>query len=314
MEELTHYLLANGYARASTVREPGEFAVRGGLLDLFPPGTDEPLRLDFFGDTLESIRAFDASTQMTTHQRKAIGLTAASEVLLSDDAISRFRRGYLERFGTPGDDPVYEAVSEGRRQAGMEHWLPLFYEQLGTLFDYTGDGLTFLDHLGDEAVEERFKQIDDYYEARAEDMRAGERASIDTVPYRPLKPGALYLTREGWKETLQGQALRPLSPFSGDPGGRVFDFGAKRGRTFAAERSGGQNVFNAVASHIAERRETKTVVVAGWTEGSADRLKTVLMDHDVVERGGDDYGAMYFLTDRFEHHRETFEEITEHVT
>ncbi|MCQ8186601.1 transcription-repair coupling factor [Parvularcula maris] len=281
MDDVVAYLLANGYARSSTVREPGEFAVRGGLLDLFPPGTDEPLRLDFFGDTLETIRAFDPVSQMTTHQRREIGLTAASEVLLNEETISRFRRGYLERFGTPGDDPVYEAVSEGRRQAGMEHWLPLYYERLGTLFEYTGDGLTFFDHLGEEAVEERLSQISDYYDARAEDMRSSEKTRMDTAPYRPLKPDALYLGKDEWKEALQNVALRQLSPFSPEPGKRAFDFGAKKARSFAAERAGGQNVFDAVADHIEAKRKEKQVLVAGWTEGSADRLKTVLGDHDV---------------------------------
>ena len=282
MDDLISYLVANGYARSSTVREPGEFAVRGGLLDMFPPGTAEPLRLDFFGDTLESIRAFDAASQMTTHQRREIHLTAASEVLLGEETISRFRRGYLERFGTPGDDPVYEAVSEGRRQAGMEHWLPLYYEELGTLFDFTGEGLTFLDHLGTEAVEERLNQIDDYYNARAEDMNSSESSGMDTVPYRPMKPETLYVGREEWKQQLQSVALRPLSPFSPEPGKRAFDFGGKQGRTFAAERSGNLNVFDAVARHIESKRSDKIVLVAGWTEGSADRLKTVLSDHDLT--------------------------------
>ncbi|MEM9840497.1 MAG: transcription-repair coupling factor [Pseudomonadota bacterium] len=281
MDTLIAYLVANGYSRASTVREPGEFAVRGGLLDMFPPGTKEPLRLDFFGDSLESIRAFDPVSQMTTHQRKGVHLTAASEVLLSDETISRFRKRYLTLFGTPGDDPVYEAVSEGRRQAGMEHWLPLFYEKLGTLFDYLGEGLTFFDHLGSEATEERFKQIDDYYDARAEDMRSRDGGSLDSVPYRPVKPETLYLTREEWSQSLQNVALRQFSPFSPEPGKRAFDFGAKQGRTFAAERAAGQNVFDAVALHIQNQRAMKSVMIAGWTEGSADRLKTVLGDHDV---------------------------------
>ncbi|MEM9809627.1 MAG: transcription-repair coupling factor [Pseudomonadota bacterium] len=281
MDDLIAYLVTNGYSRASTVREPGEFAVRGGLLDLFPPGTDEPIRLDFFGDTLESIRAFDPVSQMTTHQRREINLTAASEVLLTDETISRFRKGYLERFGTPGDDPVYEAVSQGRRQAGMEHWLPLYYEELGTLFDYLDDGLVFLDHLGAEAAEERFKQIQDYYEARADDLRTSETAALDSVPYRPMAPGDLYLLKEEWKDRLDDAALRPLSPFSPQGSERAFDFGAKQGRSFAAERAGGQNVFGAVATYIKEKKENKRVIIAGWTEGSADRLKTVLADHDV---------------------------------
>ena len=111
------------------MREVGEFAVRGGILDLFAPGTPEALRLDFFGDTLESIRAFDVATQRTTGQRKEMSLQAMSEVALTPETISRFRRSYIEAFGAPSrDDALYAAVSEGRRFAGMEHWLPLFHE------------------------------------------------------------------------------------------------------------------------------------------------------------------------------------------
>ncbi|MEO1426330.1 MAG: transcription-repair coupling factor, partial [Pseudomonadota bacterium] len=155
MDSLMGYLAANGYTRASTVREPGEFAVRGGLMDIFPPGAEEPLRLDFFGDSLESIRAFDAATQRTTRQLKRVDLAAASEVLLTPEAISRFRTAYVATFGPAGDDPVYEAVSAGRNHAGMEHWLPLFYKQTDTIFDFTDDALILTEHLSAEAGEER---------------------------------------------------------------------------------------------------------------------------------------------------------------
>ncbi|MEO1311683.1 MAG: transcription-repair coupling factor, partial [Pseudomonadota bacterium] len=141
IDDLTRRLSANGFSRSSTVREAGEFAVRGGLVDLFPPGATEPLRLDFFGDTLESIRAFDPESQRTTAQRQSVELTAASEVLLSEETASRFRQRYLEAFGAPGGDPLYEAVSALRMHAGIEHWLPFFYERLDTVFDYAGDGL-----------------------------------------------------------------------------------------------------------------------------------------------------------------------------
>ncbi|WP_051881767.1 transcription-repair coupling factor [Parvularcula oceani] len=281
-DDLIAYLGANGYARASTVREPGDYAVRGGLIDLFPPGAAEPLRLDFFGDTLESIRSFDPVTQMTTAQKPSIDLAAASEVLLTDETASRFRTNYLARFGAPGDDPVYEAVTAQRRQAGMEHWLPLFYEEVGTLFDYLGDALVFTDHLAAEAAKERFDQIRDYYEARAEDASAKEgKGAMDVVPYRPLAPDALYLSQDEYEAKLASAALRPLSPFSPPANMRAFDFGAKQGRTFAAERAANLNVFDAVAAHIAERRKEKKVVVAGWTEGSAERMRSVLADHDV---------------------------------
>src|SRR5690606_21152191 len=121
--------------------------VRGGILDLYAPG-GEPLRLDFFGDSLESIRAFDVASQRTTGQRPELVLKPMSEVTLSAETISRFRRSYIETFGAPSrDDALYAAISEGRRFAGMEHWLPLFYERLDTIFDYLPDVPVVFDHL-----------------------------------------------------------------------------------------------------------------------------------------------------------------------
>ncbi len=283
MDQLANYLSANGYARSSTVREPGEFAVRGGLVDIFPPGAEEPVRLDFFGDTLESIRSFDAETQRTTRQLPGFSLSAASEILLSDDTVSRFRKGYVAAFGPAGDDPLYEAVSAGRTHAGAEHWLPLFYDEVDTLFDFVGDALVFTDHLADEAVEERLASINDHYEARAEDAQTKKPRNADFAApsYRPLKPDALYLSEAEWKERLFSVKLRPLSPFAPPENTRAFNFGAKVGRTFAAERAAEKNnVFDAVNAHAAALRAAKKkVVIACWSEGSADRMRTVLSDH-----------------------------------
>lgn len=287
MDDLAVYLTANGYARASTVREPGEFAVRGGLVDIFPPGADEPVRLDFFGDTLESVRAFDAASQRTTRQLTRFDLSAASEILLSDDTISRFRSGYVAAFGPAGDDPVYEAISAGRTHAGAEHWLPLFYERVDTLFDFIDDGLVFTDHLADEAAEARLASVADHYNARVEDaeQRRPKSSEFSAPSYRPLEPGALYLTPEEWRERLDGANLRPLSPFAPPEGAKGHDLGAKIGRNFAAERAAETvNVFDAAVAHgKALRTAGKQPVVACWTEGSADRMRTVLADHGAGE-------------------------------
>ncbi len=281
MEALTGYLAANGYARSSTVRERGEFAVRGGLVDIFPPGSAEPVRLDFFGDSLESVRAFDAETQRTTRQLKRFDLNAASEILLSEETIARFRTGFVKTFGAAGDDPLYEAISAGRMHAGAEHWLPLFYEKTDTLFDFIPDGVVFIDHLADEAAAERIKAVKDHFDARAEDAAAQKpRASEFSAPaYRPLPPDALYLTEESWRTHLANTSLRPLSPFAPQSNERAYDLGAKVGRNFAAERAGERvNVFDAVAAHIKDNDARKTVI-ACWTEGSADRMRSVLSDH-----------------------------------
>ncbi|MAW82417.1 MAG: transcription-repair coupling factor [Parvularcula sp.] len=287
IDALTQYLSANGYARSSTVREPGEFAVRGGLVDIFPPGAEEPVRLDFFGDSLESVRAFDAETQRTTRQLSGFSLAAASEILLSEETISRFRKGYVATFGPAGDDPLYEAVSAGRTHAGAEHWLPLFYERMDTLFDFVGDALVFMDHLAEEAAEERLVAISDHYDARAEDAETRKPRNNDFAApvYRPLKPDALYLSDTEWKERMFTTNLRPLSPFAPPENTRSFNFNAKVGRTFAAERAAENiNVFDAVNAYAKSLIAIKKkVVVACWSEGSADRMQTVLHDHGAKE-------------------------------
>ena len=150
-DALVAFLAGNGYARAGTVRDPGDFALRGGIVDLWPPGTEEPLRLDFFSATLDAIRKFDAATQLSNDSVEAITLLPASEAPLTGDAISRFRSGYVAAFGPSGDDPLYESVSAGRKAHGMEHWLPLFYDGLDTLFDYLPRSLVLLGHQVEEA-------------------------------------------------------------------------------------------------------------------------------------------------------------------
>jgi transcription-repair coupling factor (superfamily II helicase) len=164
MDGIVAWLELNGYTRASTVREAGEYAVRGGLIDLFPPGQPEPVRLDFFGDTLESIRTFDPETQRTTDQLHALDLVPVAEFQLTTETIRRFRTGYVKAFGaTQANDLLYEAVSEGRRYPGMEHWLPLFHDRLDTLIDYLPGTPVVLEPLVEDAAKERFAQIADYY-------------------------------------------------------------------------------------------------------------------------------------------------------
>ena len=190
LASVTQWLELNGFNRASTVREPGDYALRGGIVDLFAPGMDEPVRLDFFGDTLESIRSFDPETQRSISDLRALDLVPMAEFQLTSDTIRRFRTGYVAAFGAAApDDLLYEAVSEGRRHAGMEHWLPLFHQRLDTLFDYIEASPIAIEPLAEEAAHERFAQIADYYQARKDaiDQNGGG------APYKPLPPDLLYL-------------------------------------------------------------------------------------------------------------------------
>ncbi len=282
MDSVVAWLEHNGYSRASTVREAGEYAVRGGILDLFPAGLDQPVRFDFFGDQLESIRTFDAETQRTLHTMRGLDLVPVSEFQLVTETIRRFRMGYVAAFGAPSpDDQLYTAVSEGRRYPGMEHWLPLFQERLDTLFDYLTGTPVAIEPQSEDAARERFKQIADYYEARREAMDHPGSGAI----YKPLPPDQLYLTEKEWGERLEGRPLVRLTPFDvPTEGGSVIDAGARAGRNFAPERADANvNVFEKLVAHVQALQATrKKVVIALWSEGSRDRMASMLKDHKLV--------------------------------
>jgi len=279
-DALVAFLAKNGYARAGTVREPGDFALRGGIVDLWPPGTELPLRLDFFGEDLDAIRRFDAETQLSAGSIAQIELLPASEAPLDAETISRFRSGYVAAFGPAGDDPLYESVSAGRKHAGMEHWLPLFHTHLDTLFDYAPRALVFLAHQVEEAKDARLALIADYYETRKTMMRSGEDG-LKAPPYKPLKPETLYLDAKEWAALLSHHRVRALSPFQAPESKTSTEAGGKTGRDFAPERAQGKvNVFEFAAAHVKALQESgKRVLLAAWTEGSAERLGGVLSDH-----------------------------------
>src|SRR5918993_1004067 len=284
-DRLAAWLETNGFLRTGTVRDTGEYAVRGGIIDLYPPGLPNPVRLDFFGDTLESIRAFDPESQRTVGQLRALDLVRMSEVQLTTESIRRFRQAYVTQFGAPTrDDRLYETVSEGRRYAGMEHWLPLFHERLDTLFDYAPGVPVLFDNHVEDAVGERLSQVKDYYDARKSAL-AAPQAGI--APYKPLPPDALYFKPQEWAALTQDLAVARLTPFAipESEGRIVVDCAARRGRDFIAERAEeGTNVFDAAVAHVrALQGQGRRVMLASWSEGSRERLCHVLNDHGLAE-------------------------------
>jgi len=280
-DRLIAYLETNGFARSSTVMEPGDYAVRGGIIDLYPPGMAAPVRLDLFGDMLESIRSFDPETQRTTGQLHELTLTPASEIALEEEAVRRFRTGYVARFGAVSEaDPLYEAISAGHRYQGMEHWLALFHDTLSSLFDFIPGAIVAFDPQADDAIAARREQIGDYYQARAD---AREQETFGAPPYKPLGADELTLTQEEWAQEISARTVLRLSPFEapGGEGRRTLSLGGRQGRSFAAEREQADaNVFDALAGHItALQKGGVRVMIACWSEGSRERLNGVLADH-----------------------------------
>ena len=287
MQELVERLEVSGYGRAGTVTDPGQYAVRGGILDLYPPGA-QPVRLDFFGDTLESIRAFDPETQCTAARLDSVELLPMSELVLTPDVRRAFRQRYVELFGpVTGDDPLYESISAGRQHQGMEHWLPLFHDRLDTLFDYLPGALVSLDPLVDDARTKRLEQVADHYEARAQAL---ERKAFGAPPYHPVPPESMFLSEAEWQQALASRQTIALDPFEHPetPGGKIVSFGGRQGHSFAAERqTEGGYVFDAVVAHAKRLKgEDKRVIVACWSNGARERLATLLWEHGIGETMG----------------------------
>ncbi len=276
-EELARFLEANGYGRAGTVMEPGEYAVRGGIFDIFPAGESEPLRLDMFGDTIESIKPFDPSTQRSgAASRRALSLRPVSELALDKESISRFRTGWREEFGPDAaQDPMYLSISEGRRHPGMEHWVPLFHPVMENLLDYLPEASVSLDHQSNEVLEARLEMIADHAQARRAPPRDGE------VPYRALPPERLYLDRDEWDEMLSFGPLLAFTPFGRPDDVKEVDGGGRPGPVFAQSAGGpGISVFEQLRSQAERwRTEGRRIIIAAWTRGSRERLTLLLKEH-----------------------------------
>jgi transcription-repair coupling factor (superfamily II helicase) len=272
----------------ATVAEPGEYAVRGGLVDVWPGDANEPRRLDLFGSTVESIRSFDPLSQRSLGKADGLQLSPAGEVVFDPAAIARFKQGYLRQFGAVGGDPLFDAVAEGRPFAGMEHWLPLFHERLATLFDYLEPDCEIgFDHLAADAIAARAALIGDHYEARRAPPPAG--STFASAPYRPLPPHLLYLDEQSFARTIATRRAFHFSSYGVPPSTprgfvAVEDLRAAPARDFTAERQRPDvNLFDAVAAHLQElARAPEPPILACWSEGSADRLRQILTDHGVA--------------------------------
>ena len=274
---LRAFLVRMGFVQTPTVMEAGDYAVRGGILDIFPPGETGPVRLDFFGDTLDGIRQFDSATQRTTKSLKSVELFPVSEVILDEESIRRFRQNYRIEFGAAGtDDPLYESVSAGKKYQGVEHWLPFFYEAMETLFDYLPRASVVMDDQSTGARLARWDTIADQYNARKTALDQKDR--LDTV-YKPAPPELLYLDDASWKQAIVGRRVVSLSVLPQPTGLKALDAGVRIGRDFAVERqSESLSLFGAVSDYIKQKRSTKTVLITSYSSGSCERLSGLLQD------------------------------------
>ena len=201
-----------GYSHVTQVIAPGEYSIRGGLIDLFPMGAAQPFRLDLFDDEIESIKTFDVDSQRTLYPVPEIRLLPAREFPLDDKGRSHFRQRFRERFeGDPARSGVYKDVSNGVAPAGIEYWLPLFFEQTATLFDYLPkDAVLCLHNDVPESIRAFWRDAQSRY-----DMLSGERS-------RPLLPPAeLFLAEEPFFAAAKSYTRLIVAAGSDGPSGAL---------------------------------------------------------------------------------------------
>ncbi|MEP5630686.1 MAG: transcription-repair coupling factor [Tateyamaria sp.] len=279
---LRHFLVRMGFVQSPTVMEPGDYAVRGGIIDIYPPGDMGPVRLDLFGDVLDGARRFDPATQRTTEKLDVVELAPVSEVILDEAAVTRFRQNYRLEFGAAGtDDPLYEAISAGRKHQGAEHWLAFFHKRLETLFDYLPQATISLDEQATPSRLARWESIADQYETRR--LAMAHRSKMDSV-FKPAPPEGLYLDETAWDAAVRASRVLQLGALPQATGLGVTDAGGRIGRNFSPERQQETvSLFGALATHIKAKLDDGPVVVASYSDGARERLTGLIEDEGLAE-------------------------------
>jgi transcription-repair coupling factor (superfamily II helicase) len=286
-----------GYAQVAQVMSPGECAVRGSLIDIFPMGAAEPLRIDLFDDEIETIRSFDPETQRSGERLDRVRLLPAREVPLDAQAVKAFRRRYRTRFeGDPGRSPIYRDVSHGLAPAGVEYYLPLFFDSTSTLFDFLPPQAQVIDAADAvpaaakawSGIESRYEQYGhdreypilapaELYLTAAEfserlDQRGGVRVSrVKLLPEASAEPIFNYATAVAPEVRFDSKSPQPTAPLATFLAGFA-------GRTLLVADSAGRRevVLELLAAH-----GMRPKTVAGWQEflsGSMQLALTVAAD------------------------------------
>jgi len=201
-DDLIQQFMTNGYQRVTRVEHPGEFTVRGSIIDCFISGMPHPVRIDHFDDTIDSLRLFDTETQVTIEKVAKVECLPADPITLNQERITLFRQNWRNTFGVTKDCPMYDAISNGDKLSGSEHYLPLFFEHTDTIFDYLPNDSLFI-------FTENFKQQCEHYQQRINQRY--EQYRYDRQ--RPLlEPKQLFLNAENIFQNIK--AYNQITCFS----------------------------------------------------------------------------------------------------
>lgn len=274
MEDVVKFLDRAGYRRSSNVHGKGDFAVRGSILDVFPADSDQPLRLDFFGDKIDGIRTFNPDSQITEGRKSSFKIGLDKEFIIDKDSIANFRQRYRAMFNVShSDDRIYRSVSDGYYIPGLEHWLPFYHQHLETIFDYLPSSTIFTDEGIETLCEDHWKALSALYSERV-NPSLGKKYSVPALPpnllHMDMDEFGCELSKKSAKQFVSQK--RPLGPGITDAGGKV-------GRNFSAERvSKDWELMDSVSQHLITLRKSVPVMVVCWSKGSRDRFATIMSE------------------------------------
>lgn len=278
-DDFLHYVTVNGYTRVEQVMESGEYAVRGDIIDIFPSGAEQPLRIDLFDDEVERLRHFEVETQRSTEDLKFYSFDSANEVVLDKNTIKTFRSKYREAFGAAGlKDELYESVSAGKKYLGMEHWLPFFYEDaLPCLFDYMPVADVILGIDAENALKSKEETIADHYDARIEALKIRDVSEVDK--YRPIEPNELFLAQKDFISRIRQHRFVKFSNLVMPEGKNNISFGAVPQKVFSSLKNiNNLTVYEDLSNEFAANKHKKRIICC-YTEGSLDRMHNILLEN-----------------------------------
>lgn len=280
-EEFIHYASVNGYNRVEQVMEPGEYAVRGDIFDIFPVGTNEPLRIDLFGDEVEKIRTFDVLTQRTISELKQYTFQVMGEFSLDANSIKTFRGKYRELFGAASqNDELYDSISNGHKYIGQENWLPLFFDEtLPTIFDYLPQAKVIFGRQVEDALRAKNESIQDYYQARLEALSVKQVGEVDV--YRPIPPELLYISQERFMALAKTKDCLFFTNLALPESDEVCNTGVIPVINFASAKNiSAAKVYEELKLYLAENKKLKRII-ACYGEGSRERLFSLMSEYGI---------------------------------
>ena len=280
INNLVNFFVSNGYEKTPTVREHGEFSVRGGIIDFYSP-LNKPIRLDLFGNTIDSIKSFDLITQRSLELLKEIFVYPASEIILNDKTIENFRINFNKKFGSQKEKvKIYDSISEGISYPGMEHWLPFFYNQTGSIFDYIDKPIILLDHLYDSSLEDFLETVNDHFQSR-KDYDDNKLSKVENK-YFSIEPSNLYQNKEEYNKNLRSRNCIRISPFKKPDAINLNGKASSKYSNIKSNKSDSSSYENLKSDILDFTKKNKKIIIACSSLGSSERVSKILINNGIL--------------------------------